>query len=305
MIKSVLDVRDEGPLPKGATADEVFKRSILILTPARALKFTAPSRERHYLWLTALSFLAHPNRGPPQVPRVPAVPPQEADVAQHLQGGLLRRAPVRDSVRVAKIRASRPAPLKLADASALPEAPDMPLTAQTAVSDTTVTSAAEAPSIPRLYVQRGQHHARKRSNTGPAIPTPLHGFRSLSSSAAPPPSSHSHAKAALAPTVARAPSSFSGAPAAAASKPPSSSRRTSVASPDRPNFFEAVGTVRMEAFVEPGLQDGVLYVPAPPPGTVVQRRRRRGDSQLSVGTAEKRRAGYVFDEDGEDPFKGF
>lgn len=30
----------------------------MILTPGRALKFAAPNRERHYLWLTALSFLA-------------------------------------------------------------------------------------------------------------------------------------------------------------------------------------------------------------------------------------------------------
>lgn len=70
------------------------------------------------------------------------------------------------------------------------------------------------------------------------------------------------------------------------------------------NFFEAVGTVRMEAFVDPNVRDGVLYVPAPPPVIGAPRRPRRG-SNLSQSTVDKRRAGYVFDEDGMDPFKGF
>ncbi|KFY08583.1 hypothetical protein V492_06101, partial [Pseudogymnoascus sp. VKM F-4246] len=55
-IQSVLDVKDDNAAPKGV--NNIFNRSILILTPARALKFTATSRERHYIWLTALSFLA-------------------------------------------------------------------------------------------------------------------------------------------------------------------------------------------------------------------------------------------------------
>lgn len=59
-IQSVLDVKDDGPPPKSAAPGQaIFNRSILILTPARALKFTAPNRDRHYVWLTALSFLAH------------------------------------------------------------------------------------------------------------------------------------------------------------------------------------------------------------------------------------------------------
>ncbi|KAI5807997.1 meiotic cell cortex C-terminal pleckstrin homology-domain-containing protein [Peziza echinospora] len=58
-IQSVLDVKDDTPLPRGTSPTPVFNRSILILTPARALKFTACSKERHYVWLTALSFLSH------------------------------------------------------------------------------------------------------------------------------------------------------------------------------------------------------------------------------------------------------
>lgn len=55
--------------------------------------------------------------------------------------------------------------------------------------------------------------------------------------------------------------------------------------------------------MDPNVRDGVLYVPAPPPGP--NQRRRRGDSNLSQTTADKRRNGYVFDEFDVDPFKGF
>ncbi|KAK6361439.1 hypothetical protein TWF730_005167 [Orbilia blumenaviensis] len=61
LIQSVLDVKDETLPPKGVN---LFNRSILILTPARALKFTAGTQERHYIWLMALSFLAHSSQSP-------------------------------------------------------------------------------------------------------------------------------------------------------------------------------------------------------------------------------------------------
>ena len=78
-----------------------------------------------------------------------------------------------------------------------------------------------------------------------------------------------------------------------------------MASPDRPNFFEAVGTVRMEAFVDPNVKDGVLYVPAPPP-PVSQPARRRKDSNLSQSsTLDRRRIGHVFEDFETDPFRGF
>lgn len=66
----------------------------------------------------------------------------------------------------------------------------------------------------------------------------------------------------------------------------------------------------MDAFVDPHLHDGVLYVPAPAPALVHARRgsRRRNDSTFSAtttGTEERGIAGYTFDEHGDDPFKGF
>ncbi|KAK7754745.1 hypothetical protein SLS62_003304 [Diatrype stigma] len=70
-IQSVLDVKDDNGPPKGA--GQIFNRSILILTPQRALKFTATTAERHYLWLTALSFLAHSQQAVPEI--LPVAPP--------------------------------------------------------------------------------------------------------------------------------------------------------------------------------------------------------------------------------------
>lgn len=104
-IQSVLDVKDDNPPPKGMQA--VFNRSILILTPQRALKFTAVNADRHYLWLTALSFLAHSQQDVPEMPiptpvptqrapdlEIPAVPPSKFSRN--------RKPRIRDSIRLAK-----------------------------------------------------------------------------------------------------------------------------------------------------------------------------------------------------------
>ncbi|PNS17485.1 Nuclear migration protein NUM1 [Sphaceloma murrayae] len=71
LIKTVLDVADPSPLPKGSNYATCYSRSIVILTPDRPLKITASNRDRHYHWLMALSFLASPSQGMPNVPRVP------------------------------------------------------------------------------------------------------------------------------------------------------------------------------------------------------------------------------------------
>lgn len=103
-VKSVLDVKDDNPMPKNSLTGAVFNRSILILTPQRALKFTATSQERHFVWLTALSFLSHSPLSigdlaalppPPDEFRSPSPPPQPL-------GGSFRRRTIRDSIRIAK-----------------------------------------------------------------------------------------------------------------------------------------------------------------------------------------------------------
>ena len=61
-MTNVLDVRDDAPLisPSGTTLQTpAHNRSIVVLTPTQAIKFTALSRERHISWLTALNFLVH------------------------------------------------------------------------------------------------------------------------------------------------------------------------------------------------------------------------------------------------------
>ncbi|OBT50941.1 hypothetical protein VE04_09653 [Pseudogymnoascus sp. 24MN13] len=102
-IQSVLDVKDDNAAPK--SVNNLFNRSILILTPARALKFTATSRERHYIWLTALSFLAHSSQAIPEVmaPHPPPIESGNFDILRQ-NGARLQKQPIRDSIRVAKGR---------------------------------------------------------------------------------------------------------------------------------------------------------------------------------------------------------
>nr|POE93468.1 anucleate primary sterigmata protein a [Quercus suber] len=298
LIQSILDVQDNTPTPKGADLETAFKRSILILTPARALKFTAINHERHMLWMTALSFLAQspsvelpqslPPELPPPLPPLRAPPPIPGAVTEAEQPGRKRspsfgRANLRDSVRLAKGRHGSHQGTASTDASTVvsSEAP--------AVQD----HGADFPAVPRLYSGTSRHQ-RKRSNTSPRLPASLNNFRSfsasavgsLSSSSAATNGNHTRLHPAPGPSVRHSSSSKSG-----------STRESLASHHDRPNFFEAVGTVRMEAFVDPSVIDNVIYVPAPH-----QMRRQRGES---TSTTDKRRAGYVFDDFGVDPFRGF
>ena len=295
VIQSVLDVQDDTPLAKNPELKSAFHRSILILTPARALKFTTVSQNRHELWMTALSFLAQSGRIPSQIPpppsQVPPVPPlsrppiPESVPVKRSRSPSFGRATVRDSIRLAKgKRPELPKSTSRFDSD--------PSRAMMTLEGASNNESADFPSVPRLYITTSRHQ-RKRSNTSPRIPATLNGFRSFSSSAIPSTASSAGLQAGSAGSSYFRPS--------ASSK--SGSQRDSIASPVQPNFFEAVGTVRMEAFVDPNVRDGVLYVPAPPP--VPQTRRRRGDSNISQTTTDKRRNGYVFDDNGFDPFKNF
>ncbi|KAK3058236.1 hypothetical protein LTR09_001314 [Extremus antarcticus] len=293
-ISSVLEVEDSTPLPKNPELRTAYDRSILILTPARALKFTAISAERHVFWMRALSFLAQPANLPseippmPALPRMPQVPQEPAPTVQRQRSPSFGRATVRDSIRLAK--GKRPSLPHSATHPPLPETGRGD--AMMALEGSNRDDSAEFPAIPRLYITTSRHQ-RKRSNTSPRLPAPLSSFRNFSTSAVP-----SSASSAL------HPGSTNGSSFRPSASSKSGSRPDSLASPDRPNFFEAVGTVRMEAFVDPNVRDGVLYVPAPPVNGVGHAR-RRGDSNISQSTTDKRRAGYVFDENGFDPFKNF
>lgn len=317
-IQSVLDVLDQTALPRNPELRSAYSRSIIVLAPTRALKFTAVSAERHALWMTALSFLAQSGRLPSQIPPLPSEIPQ-AQPHQHSRApppipdmdGLVvkrHRSPsfgrltVRDSIRLAK--GKRPDIPK----SGIPSIAGAEQTQQQQQDDS-----ADFPAVPRLYVGTTRHQ-RKRSNSAvPRLPTTFNGFRSSSSTAIA--SYTPSASGGLHPTFNNNSSTFFRAnlPSHPASK--SGSRHDSMAgggSADhhhhhqhpQPNFFEAVGTVRMEAFVDPNVRDGILYVPAPPPGVGGApdvARRRRGSSHVSQMSMERRRGGHVFD----DPFRSF
>lgn len=245
-IQSVLDVKDDNPLPKGSNPQNQFNRSILILTPQRALKFTAMTVERHYIWLTALSFLSHSAIGANDLATLPPVPPQ-SDYVPPPPSAALRRNPIRDSIRVAKSK-PRPTPNNnrafTAHASPVP-VPELPT--DEVDGGQPIAEAASPPNVPR--------HSRKRSNTAPRAPPSA--FRSFSShnsnqnsNHAPKPSTYSATTNGSSDIY--APSSV-GAQGVQSGQS-SFSRRTSEASGPSSvgmnNFFDAVGTVRMEAFID-------------------------------------------------------
>ncbi|GKZ22806.1 hypothetical protein AbraIFM66951_003597 [Aspergillus brasiliensis] len=225
VIQSVLDVKDDNPLPKGFNPQNQFNRSILILTPQRALKFTASSIERHYVWLTALSFLSHSSMGLHDLDSLPPVPQEE--LASPTHAATLRRNPIRDSIRIAKGR-PRPRPKGKRSLLSQPEpVPELPPALESVES----MDAADPPTVPRF-----SNHARKRSNTSPRIPI----IRSFSSQGTMPSVASTRGSSDLyGPVVPYANGSLA-----------SVSRRTSETSVRTGNFFDAIGTVRMEAFID-------------------------------------------------------
>ncbi|KAI9373155.1 meiotic cell cortex C-terminal pleckstrin homology-domain-containing protein [Aspergillus egyptiacus] len=226
IIQSVLDVKDDNPLPKGSSAQ--FNRSILILTPQRALKFTATSVERHYVWLTALSFLSHSAIGAHELASLPPVPQEE--YSRQTPTASLRRNPIRDSIRIAKSRPRGfPKGKKRDFTNNYPEpVPEIPgLEADSRDSE----DAADPPTVPRF-----SNHSRKRSHTAPRMPIP--NIRSFSSQNTVP--SMRSSPDPVAPSYSQG---FS-------SERSSFSPRTSEGSVRTGNFFDAIGTVRMEAFID-------------------------------------------------------
>lgn len=268
MIQSVLDVKDDNPAPK--VMPTVFNRSILILTPQRALKFTANSAERHFLWLTALSFLAHSQQALPENisapnPHVKHQQFREFEAPQPK----LKRGGIRDSIRLAKRKSSaskigtaRVPSIVSVPSSRMSEAtgsrvPDSSSAISGGHSREQSREAADPPFVPR-FSERSAHvmatHGRKRSNTGGHVAPPL-SFRGFSGPAG---------------TTSGAQNSGQGSGNGSADATASSdayqtqgsangtwnmsrtaSQRTSEASSGPGNFFDAIGTVRMEAFISP------------------------------------------------------
>ncbi|KAJ4346554.1 uncharacterized protein N0V89_010485 [Didymosphaeria variabile] len=283
IIQSVLDVVDNTPLPRNAGTQAVFNRSILILTPARALKFTTNSRERHYLWLTALTFLAHSSAPIPELGPIPLAPPPEEEPTYRPQGATLRRSHVRDSVRLAKGKANPVSQRYQASMEPMPEL-------NTFQAEQSLEDSADPPTIPR-----GPVHSRKRSSTGPLAPRPTQQYRTFSHQPVPSVVSSNSSDMYSSRQPPSVPSSVYNPNSVIAST------RTSEASTSTRPFFDTMGTMRMEAFIDDSLgkdpSQRVLQSSARP-----GHRRRRG-SQWSVNEAN--RAGGAYDEIMNDPFRGF
>ncbi|KAL7949604.1 hypothetical protein V8C42DRAFT_216258 [Trichoderma barbatum] len=266
-IQSVLDVKDDNPAPRGATTP-IFNRSILILTPQRALKFTAPTAERHYLWLTALSFLAHSYQAVPDV--LPSQPQQHLSVKQQPLPNFeaprptkLTRGGIRDSIRLAKGRAVAPK----SELASMPSIPDVPTlrmgdVARFRVAESVTGSghsreisvdAAEPPMIPRFNDRTGHtptNHGRKRSNTGGRVPPPL-SFRGFSGPTLGESNHHSSNSTAGASIETTGSSDIYQSQGSTPASWGIAQTPLSTVSSQQGNFFDAIGTVRMEAFISP------------------------------------------------------
>ncbi|KAG5997494.1 hypothetical protein E4U43_002623 [Claviceps pusilla] len=273
MIQSVLDVKDDNAAPKVMPA--VFNRSILILTPQRALKFTTSSAERHYLWLTALSFLAHSSQAvpenipPPLLPKVMRQQPLPIEFAPPPRR--VKRAGIRDSIRLAKGKSSmsRVGPSNMSSVVSMPSSSRMneAIGLRAAEASSPMSNghsreqsrdAAEPPFVPR-FSERGANavatHARKRSNTGGRIAPPL-SFRGFSGPAGVAGGGMHHSEQSTCnDSVDTAMSSdmcqTQESPNTTWNMSQTVSERTSEASLRQGNFFDAIGTVRMEAFISP------------------------------------------------------
>jgi hypothetical protein len=214
-------------------------------------------------------------------------PPPVEDLSQRAGGATLRRSRVQDSVRLAKGKANPVMQRYAAHNEPMPSLPSL------AGYERPIAGSASPPSIPR-----GPAHGRKRSSTGPGAPPPSVPFRSFSHQQVPSVYSNGSSdmySSAQPPSV---PSSVYNPTNGVVS-----SRTSEASTSTRSHFFDAMGTVRMEAFIDNALGD-----PAQRQGLHVKPRgaRHRRSSQWS-DTARERplRAAGLYDDLDNDPFRGF
>jgi hypothetical protein len=244
------------------------------------------------LWLTALSFLAHSASGVPEASSFPPpIPQREPEIPQQRSGATLRKAHIRDSVRLAKDKTNPPIRQFSAPAGdAIPQHSDN--------WDKPIPDAADPPSIPR-------YHGRKRSLTGPRQHSQgmHHGIPRDAI-----PSMYSTGSSDLygpGPSIAPSVPSTIYNPGSVVT----SGRNSEASTSTRHNFFDAMGTVRMEAFVE--RVDARTSDDVPPSNFSYKSRqpgRRRGNTQWSSSTNDASRSGGLYDDfvyDGSDPFRNF
>jgi hypothetical protein len=243
------------------------------------------SKERHYTWLTALSFLAH---SPLLAPGISLPPPPQEPLKQEpprSRGSGMKRGGIRDSVRIAKDRARPVRPGKAdVQSGSIPDIefeaafgasapiPPIPLLPES-------LPAAEPPSVPRFA------HGRNRSLTGPRLPSS--NIRSLGYRETPSPSFP-----------------ISSLPSPSIEYP--STRNSEASSATRNTFLDTVGTIRMEAFIEEHNNNLACYSPP----LSVSSGRRYTSATHSPRTGDSKRGGIALADDYEmggrfDPFKDF
>lgn len=289
-IQSVLDVKDDTPMPKNSDSQPLFNRSILILTPQRALKFTATTSERHHIWLAALSFLSQSSSGMDDLAHIPSAPCPPSSRGSNGS----RRGPIMDSFRTAnsKRRPFFESNRGYSSPLGIPHTPSVQEGGTTYDEDDITLNAAEAPHVPRM-----SSHQRKRSSTGPRSgpPSISHMFVNKATMS----SSSVSLQASL---------SHDGFSAFQRGNPRISEANTGSSHIIRNNFFDAVGTVRMEAFID----EGEKQTPQrrKEPKTHRARPARKKDlSYWGVGVPMspdlRLQHGSESRWKGDDPFKGF
>ena len=243
----MIDVHDDTPMPKNSDPQSDFNRSILILTPQRALKFTAINQARHDVWLTALAFLSQSGMETDGLASIPPIPRHDLRRPPS-QGSFagFRRATIRDSIGMAKSK-ERPGldggrahshPLSIPRGPAHSGEVGGGGGGGGGDDDNDLNlGAAEPPYVPRLS---SYTHTRKRSSTGP---------RAVAPTTSP---SFSNGAAILPPFTLKANASHDGYHPGQHGIGQSILAGNGSMPTIRNNFFDAVGTVRMEAFVEPG-----------------------------------------------------
>lgn len=201
---------------------------------------------------------------------LPPVPQEE--IASTARTPALRRNPIRDSIRVAKDK-PRPGPKEKHSFGSQPAVRELPVDEE---------DAADPPTVPRF-----SKHSRKRSNTAPRIPA-LRNFSShgtmLSSQSGSSDATRAHSGVNHGYNSGR--SSFS-------------HRMSEASGPSNigtGNVFDAIGTVRMEAFID---RTGTNRPPAQRP--------RKSSSAWSHAQYDldfpNKESGEIFRH--EDPFHGF
>lgn len=288
-IQSVLDVKDDNPLPKGSSPQSQFNRSILVLTPQRALKFTATSVERHYVWLTALSFLSHSSMGADELATLPSIPRSETASPTP---SIARKNPIRDSIKANKGR-PRQYPKAMR-----PFAKPAPVPENAIDADDDDFDAAAPPTVPMF-----SNHSRKRSHTTPRMPA-VRTFSGIGSAMPPSvPSSNSGTTLGSSVDPFYPPTSLqthglNSTRSSFSHRNSEASGVSSIGNASNSNFFDAIGTVRMEAFIG---QAG-----SNKPRGQGSRHRRKPSSQWSPGYRHDLDSPSLpRNSESSDPFRGF